>query len=147
MSAESKTTRRPDVATYTADAVALLVYLVDSLPDRADRVFAEAEAGESVIQAPSTALAEVLYAVSRDKDVRGVQLAGTPEETRQALLSNGPVSSAPIGEEELAEYARVVDAFTIHDGLIVASHYANDTDAVITSDSIIADAGIATIWE
>jgi hypothetical protein len=49
---------------YTADAVSLLVYLVDALPQAADQAFAEAEAGETVIQAPSTALAEVLYSVS-----------------------------------------------------------------------------------
>lgn len=135
------------MATYTADAVALLVYLVDSLPDGADRVFAEAEAGESVIQAPSTALAEVIYAVSRDKDVRGVHLAGSPEGARQALLANGPVSSAPVEEEELAEYVQVVEEFNIHDGLIVASHYAHGTEAVVTSDGAIQDAGVATIWE
>ena len=80
------------MATYTADAVALLSYLVDALPDGAHRVFAEAEAGETVVQAPSTALAEVLYAVSRDKDVRGVTLTGTPADARQALLTDGPVS-------------------------------------------------------
>ncbi|QSG06949.1 Microcystin degradation protein MlrC, contains DUF1485 domain [Halapricum desulfuricans] len=40
--------------TYTADAVSLLVHLVDALPQRADRIFAEAEAGETIIQAPST---------------------------------------------------------------------------------------------
>jgi len=134
------------VATYTADAVALLAYLVDSLPDRADRAFAEAEAGESVIQAPSSALAEVLYAVSRDKTVRGVRLAGTPEKTRQALLSNGPVSPAPISEAELGEYVQVVEEFTIHDGLVVASHYARGTESVITSDGAIRDADVDTIW-
>jgi hypothetical protein len=37
------------VRAYTADAVALLVYLVDALPKAADQVFAEAEAGETVI--------------------------------------------------------------------------------------------------
>ena len=37
------------MATYTADAVALLSYLVDALPDGADRVFAEAEARETVV--------------------------------------------------------------------------------------------------
>lgn len=135
------------MTTYTADAVALLVYLVDSLPDGADRVFAEAEGGESVIQAPSTALADVLYAVSRDKNVRGIQLTGSPEEVRQALLANGPVSSAPVGEEELAEYVQAVDKFNIHDGLIVASHYARGTEAVITSDGAIQDAGVTTIWK
>lgn len=55
------------MATDTADAVSLLIYLVDALPQQADRVFAEAEAGETIIQAPNTAFAEVLYSVFRDK--------------------------------------------------------------------------------
>lgn len=135
------------MAPYTADAVALLCYLVDALPRRADRAFAEAEAGESVIQAPSTALSEVLYSVSRDKDVRGITLIGTPEEARQALLANGPVSVAPVGDEELVEYAGVVGEFSIHDALVVASHRARDTDAVVTSDGALGDAGVDTVWE
>lgn len=134
------------MATYTADAVSLLVYLVDALPDHADQVFAEAEAGESVIQAPSTALAEVLYSVSRDKDIRGITLSGTSEDARQALLVNGPVSVAPIDDAELIEYAQLVDTFSIHDGLVVASHRAQHTDAIITTDGAIRDAGFETLW-
>ena len=133
--------------TYTADAVALLVYLVDGLPGRADHVFAQAEAGEAIIQAPSVALAEVLYAVSQDKNVRGVQLTGTPEDARQALVANGPISLAPTDTDELVEYASVVDSFSIHDALVVASHRARETDAVLTSDRTIRNAGIDTIWE
>jgi predicted nucleic acid-binding protein len=135
------------VATYTADAVALLVYLVDALPREADRVFAEAEAGETVIQTPSTALAEVLFSVSRDKDVRGVALSGTPEDARQALVGNGPVSVAPDGDETMVEYAEIVNDFSIHDGLIVASHRAQETEAVITADGVIRDADVATVWD
>ncbi|NHX36845.1 MULTISPECIES: hypothetical protein [Halolamina] len=135
------------MATYTADAVSLLGYLVDALPRAADQAFAEAEAGETVMQAPSTALAEVLYSVSRDKDVRGVPLRGTPEDARQALVGNGPVSVAPVDEAELVEYAQVVDEFSIHDGLIVASHRAQDTDAILTTDGAIRDAGYDTVWE
>ncbi|MFA1612278.1 hypothetical protein [Halobellus rubicundus] len=135
------------MATYTADAVALLAYLVDALPPEADRVFTEAEAGETVIQAPSTALGEVLYSVSRDKDVRGVTLTGTPEDARQALVGSGPISVAPVGDAELVEYAGVVDRFSIHDGLIVASHRARDTDAIITTNSAIAEVDYETVWE
>ena len=97
------------MAAYTADAVSLLVYLVDALPQEADQVFAEAEAGETVIKTPSTAIAEVLYSVSRDKDVRGISLTGTPEDARQALVGNGPISVAPVGNAELAEYAQLLD--------------------------------------
>jgi predicted nucleic acid-binding protein len=135
------------VARYTADAVALLVYLVDALPERADQLFAEAEAGETVIEAPSTALAEVLYSVSRDKDVRGVTLSATPEKARQALVSNGPVSVAETGDEEVAEYAQVVYEFSIHDGLVVASHRVSGTEAVITTDGVLDEAGVDTIWK
>jgi hypothetical protein len=135
------------VATYTADAVALLVHLVDALPQRVDQIFAEAEAGETFIQAPGTALAETLYSVSRDKDVRGVTLAGTPEQTRQVLLRDGLVSLAPVAGEEITEYARVVDEFSIHDGLVVASHRAQDTDAILTTDGSMSDSGYETIWD
>jgi hypothetical protein len=134
------------MATYTADAVSLLVYLVNALPREVDQVFAEAEAGETVIQAPSTALAEVLYSVSRDKDVRGVTLTGTPEDARQALVGNGPVSVAPIDDAELVEYAQLVTEFSIHDGLIVASHRAQETDAILTTDGVIRDAGYEIVW-
>lgn len=33
-----------------------------------------------------------------------------------------------------------------HDGLIVASHRAQDTDAIITTDSAIDDTGYRTVW-
>lgn len=135
------------MATYTADAVSLLAYLVDALPQQADEVFAEAEAGETVIQAASTAVAEALYSVSRDKDVRGVTLTGAPEEARQALVGNGPVSVAPVDDEELVEYAQVVDEFSVHDAMIVATHRAQRTDAIITTDGVIGDAGFRTIWD
>ena len=134
------------MAVYTADAVSLLTYLVDALPSEADRIFAEAEAGETVVQAPSTALAEVLYSVSRDKDVRGVTLSGTPEEARQALVGNGPVAIAPADDAEMGEYAQLVDKFSIHDGMVVASHRARNTDAIITTDGAIVDAGYETRW-
>lgn len=134
------------MAVYTADAVSLLVYLVDALPAEADRVFAEAEAGETVIQAPSTALAEVLYSVSRDKDVRGVTLTGTPADARQALVGHGPISVASVDDDELVAYAHLVDEFSIHDGLVVASHRVQDTDAILTTDGAIDDAGYNTVW-
>ena len=130
---------------YTADAVALLVYLADALPRHADQLFAEAEAGETVIEAPSTALAEALYSVSQDKDARGITLSMPSERARQALVSNGPIAVADMGDEEVAEYTQVVDEFSIHDGLVVASHRVAGTEAVITTDDVIDEAGVDTV--
>ncbi|MBB6644733.1 hypothetical protein [Halobellus ruber] len=135
------------MAGYTADAVAVLCYLVDFLPSEADRIFAGAEAGEIVLHVPGTALAEVLDSVSRDKDVRGVTLSGTPAETRRALVEEGPVTVAPTDGADLREYAAMVAEFNIHDALLVASHRSTDTDAIITTDAAIRDAGYETVWE
>lgn len=132
--------------TYTGDAVALLCYLVDALPEGADQIFARAEAGEAVIQVPDTAVAEVIYAVSRDRDVRGVTLTGSPEDARQALLANGPITLTPIDDAALTEFAGLVGEFSIHDGLVVASHRAHGTTAVLTSDGVIQKSGVETIW-
>jgi hypothetical protein len=135
------------LADYTADAVALLCYLVDGLPAESDRLFAEAEAGEIVIQAPGTALTESLYSVSRDKDVRGMTLTGTPEEARQALVVDGPISIAPFAGPEMAEYAVIADDYGIHDAVVVASHHTQDTEAVITTDGVIRDSDVRTVWD
>ncbi|WP_313692519.1 hypothetical protein [Halorarum halobium] len=131
---------------YTADAVALLTYLVDALPRRADRLFAEAEAGEAIIHAPPTTVAETLYAVARDKTVRGIDLVGTPEATQQALLANGPVTTPPDTGEVLREYGRIADCFGLHDGLVIASHRAHTTEAVITTDGAFEDGNVETVW-
>jgi len=132
--------------TYTADAVALLAYLVDGLPERADELFTRAEAGETVIHAPSTAVAETLYAVSRGTDVRGTKLTARPAAVQRALLTNGPLSLVSPDEAELAAFSTVVDEFSIHDAMVVASHRARETEAVITSDSMIEAAAVETVW-
>jgi predicted nucleic acid-binding protein len=76
-----------------------------------------------------------------------VTLTGTPEAARQALVGNGPVSVAPVADEELIRYVRVVDAFNIYDALIVASHQAQGTDAIITTDGVIQETGFETVWK
>jgi predicted HNH restriction endonuclease len=53
---------------------------------------------------------------------------------------------ASIEDAELTEYALVIDELSIHDTLIVASHKTRETDAIITSDGVIADAGYETVW-
>lgn len=43
---------------YTVDAVAMLRWLVDVVPDEPDAVFKDAENGEAIVQAPTVTLAE-----------------------------------------------------------------------------------------
>ena len=79
--------------------------------------------------------------------MRGGTLTGTPAEARQALVENGPISVAPVGDAELTEHAQVIDGFSVHDALTVASHRVRDTEAVVTSDGVTRDAGDEVIRE
>jgi hypothetical protein len=61
--------------------------------------------------------------------------------------TTSPVSVVSVDDAELTEYARIVGKLSIHDALIVASHRARETDAIVTSDGVIADAGYETVWK
>lgn len=132
---------------YTADAVAMLRYLVDRLPPAADEVFTRAEQGIDSIEAPDVALAEVLTALSGEgATVAGITLQLHPPETLRRLVTNGPVDVATIDEHVLAVFASEVDLYTMHDGLIAATHTVHDTTAIISKDGAFDDAGLETVW-
>lgn len=131
---------------YTVDAVAALRYLVDSLPNEADRLFGRAEGGEVLLQIPSIAIAETLYVVQHKPAVHGHDLAHDPAAARENLVTTGPLTVVGFGNADLPAFLDGVDSLTLHDAMVVASHRTQDTDAVITADGAIADSGVSTIW-
>lgn len=132
---------------YTADAVAMLRYLVDQLPERANDLFTRAEQGIDSIEAPDIAMAEVLTAVGGSSEVASITLEMAPQQALRELVTNGPLEIATIGEHELAVYASEVERYSMHDGLIVATHRVHGTDAIITKDSTFRDRGVETVWD
>lgn len=133
------------MATYLLDAVALLRYLVDKLPDKADEVFFRAEQGVDVLQAPDVQVAEVLYQVANGGVVAGIQLQDDPQETLRRLVTNGPVGVTSIGERELAVFASEIDLYSMHDGLLAAAHRVQNTKAIVTNDEAFAKE--ETVWK
>lgn len=123
----------------------MLRYLVDALPPAADAAYERAEAGIDVIRAPDVQLAEVLYQIARGGVVAEVELRGSPPNALSALVEEGPVDVAAIGVEELGAYGSIADQYSMHDGLLVASHRVNGTDAIISKDQ--AFAGLETVWK
>ena len=133
------------MATYMVDAVALLRYLVDELPDAADEVFTRAEQGIDVLRAPDVQAAEALYQVENGAVIAGVKLQGDPRETLSRLVTNGPVEIASIGEHELSVFASEIDLYTMHDGLLTATHRVQNTKAIVSNDSAFASED--TVWD
>jgi predicted nucleic acid-binding protein len=132
------------MAAYMVDAVALLRYLVDELPAGADEVFERAEQGIDILRAPDVQIAEALYQVSNGGVVAGIQLQGDPHDTLRRLVTNGLVEVASTGEHEIAVFASETDLYSMHDGLLAATHRVQNTKAIVTKDE--AFAGEETVW-
>lgn len=133
------------MATYSADAVALLYYLLDALPPAADTAFRRAESGIDVIRAPDVQVAEVLNQIARGGVVAGLELQGAPSDALRLLVADGPVGIDPIDTHELAVYGSIADQFSMHDGLLVATHRVRGGEAIITNDA--AFDALDTVWD
>lgn len=133
---------------YTADTNALLAYLVDVLPESADEVFARAERGTAVVEAPEVVFGEVFYRLRRGTDVSGVDLDLTPAEGWRSLHVDGPATVASGDAASTAELVDCVGTESLHDAMVVASHRARGTDAIVTRDPDLGDRrDVTTVWK
>lgn len=133
--------------TYTVDASAVLVYLVDALPPAADDVFARAETGEAVLELPVMAAVETLYRAAKGVTVRGTTLSVDPADLRDGFDTFLPVTVVDDRDALLDAVVPLMEPFPnqMHDAMILASHRDRDTDAVVTADERWADHA-ETIW-
>lgn len=132
---------------YTVDTNALLGYLADVLPEAADEAFARAERGTAVVEAPEVIFGEVFYRLREGTDVSGVDLDLSPADGWRNLHVAGPVGVTSTGAASVAELVDTIDGSSLHDAMLVASHRAAGTDAVITRDPDIGDRDdVTTLW-
>lgn len=120
---------------------------MDRLPPRADEVFENTLAGEAVLELPAVAAAEAAYVANTRDDIAGRPFRGAPGDVVDVLEADGPIVLDPIDLDVVTEMLSWQEEFPrqLHDAMIVASHVVNETEAVITSDSLIA-AQVPTIW-
>jgi hypothetical protein len=136
------------VKRYTADTNALLGYLADVLPDAADEAFARAERGTAVVEAPNVIFGEVFYRLRQGTNVSGIDLGLTPADGWRNLHLAGPVGVSAGSTAATAELVNTIDDLSLHDAMLVASHRAAGTDAVITRDPDLGEReDVATLWK
>ncbi|WP_247729659.1 type II toxin-antitoxin system VapC family toxin [Halovivax limisalsi] len=131
---------------YTVDAVAFIRYLVDSLPPNVDEIFRRAEAGDATLYLPTIAAIESLYRIHKRDEIAGVPIGADATTIVDQLETNLPLTVVDHGSDELPVLAPRVPELSIHDAMIVSTHERLETDAILSSDAIIADN--ATVrWE
>ncbi|ELZ12243.1 hypothetical protein C479_05528 [Halovivax asiaticus JCM 14624] len=131
---------------YTVDAVAFIRYLVDSLPPTVDEIFRQAESGDATLYLPTIAAIESVYRIQKREEIAGVPVEADATAIVDRLETDLPLTVVDHDSDELSVLAPHVPHLSIHDAMIVASHDRLDTDAILSSDSVIADH--ATVrWE
>lgn len=130
---------------YTVDGVSMARYLVDRLPPDADDVFSRGEQGLDVLEAPTVAISEAMWAAVNKEIIAGVDVDTTPNAVLRGLVHDGPIQVSPTDEQDLAVSGSLIDHHTLHDALLIANHRVRGTEAIVTNDEGFV--GEATVWD
>lgn len=134
---------------YTADTNSLLYYIADVLPAAADAIYEEALNGDTTVLMPPIAAAEAAYVLDNRDTISGVRLRADAADLVAALDNFLPVTVTHSDVSDLRSMVNWMSTFPkqIHDALVLASHEARGTDAIITSDPKIQQTGVPTVWD
>ena len=130
--------------TYVADAVALARYLTDTLPPKADRAFAEAEAGEALVLVPEVAIGEFVYISLKGR----LNVRDPKSEARELVREINASAYFRPAAMGLAAWERFMESkiSELHDRMIHSIAAANSADGVVTPDPELRESGMVTIW-
>jgi len=131
---------------YVADTVALLAYMVDNLPKKADRVFEEVENNRAELIIPSICVGEFIYTMLKQRNIFS---RAPPIDAIDLLLDI-------IEQSENIKYSTLtleswrtiptIDVPGLHDRIIVATYLQERAEAIITNDNEIRKVA-KTIWD
>jgi|GEM_PF-1698282 len=119
---------------YTVDAVAMNRRLVGREPERVREIFDRAAAGLDRVETTPTQIGEVAATFAGDGEIAGVELQLSPREAVRQLL-DGPVTVPRLGRGVLVRLGRLLELYSLHDAILVATHRSRGTDGVVTNDA------------
>ncbi|MBE8540566.1 PIN domain-containing protein [Geoglobus acetivorans] len=124
---------------YVTDTHPLVWYLMDRLPENADRIFTSAEKGDAIIYIPTIVLAECMYLAESGRiEIDFEDLLGRLEVGRNFV----PVSF----NFKVLKLLPEVKLKELHDRIIVATARILDAK-LITKDEEIRESGmVETVW-
>ena len=129
---------------YVADTVALVRYLEESLPPKADEAFERAETGRATMLVPDIAVAELIYVA-----LKGRLKVSDPRAAIRELLDD--IRSSPYLRQaglspEAWDFFLDSTVSELHDRMIYATASFHKANGIVTNDRELAGSGFHTIW-
>jgi predicted nucleic acid-binding protein len=132
------------VSEFLVDTVAFVRYLQDRLPQKAGRIFDDADAGRSHLLLPQIALAEFMYLALRGR-LKGTQRELQVRDVLHNLTASDAfsISSMPASAWEVFSELRISE---MHDRLIAAEAIARGIPLVSNDPAFDAVERLTRIW-
>ncbi|MFB6177816.1 MAG: hypothetical protein ABEI99_11865, partial [Halobaculum sp.] len=106
-------------------------YLVDRLPAGAEDVFERGERGVATLEAPAVTVGETLWTAVNKERVAREPVDATPEGVLDGLIRSGPVRMVHQELEDIVLSGDLIQQHSLHDALLIGSHRARNTEAVV----------------
>jgi len=127
--------------------MALLCYLADRLPRRADEIFKKAEDEEAILVVPSIVLGEAIFTLLKGREIFGVKVPLEKLTTFLDILETSMtvrLVDLTVGGWRLITTINLPE---LHDRIVVSTHLTSGSRAILTDDEEIHRLhGIKTIW-
>ena len=132
---------------YTVDTIALLCYLADKLPHKADEIFKQAEDEEATLVVPSITLGEAIFTLLKGREVFGVKI---PLEKLMTFLDVLETSrTVRLVDLDVRGWRLIttINLAELHDRIVVSTYLASRSRAILTDDEEIRSlAKVKTVW-
>ena len=132
---------------YTVDAIALLCYLADRLPQKVDEIFKRAEDEEVLLVVPSNVLGEAIFTLLKGREIFGIKI---PLEKLTTFLDVLETSrTVRLVDLTVAGWRLVttINLPELHDRMVVSTHLISNSRAILTDDQEIRGfPKVKTIW-
>ncbi|MHA1582821.1 MAG: type II toxin-antitoxin system VapC family toxin [Candidatus Baldrarchaeia archaeon] len=131
---------------YVTDTIALLAYITDALPTKADNIFKKAEENKALLVVPSICIGEFIYTILKQKPV----FKKIPSLETIELLLDIIEHSESIKYSSLTltswKIVPTINIPELHDRIVVATYLQENAEAILTNDPEIAKTA-ETIWD
>lgn len=129
---------------YVLDTMALVRYLEDKLPPKADKVCKMAEKGETILFLPQIVIGDFVYIALKNR-LKGVNSAATVREVLHLVEASGYIKPVDMDFKAWHEFI-TLSVPELHDRMICAIAKSRGA-TIITHDEEISKSGAQTLWD
>jgi len=133
------------MSTYIVDTVAFIKYLADELPEKADKIFRDAERGSSLLLLPHIVIGEFAY-ISLKNKIETEDPKASIGEVLHLVYSSSYFRCVDMDLECWEEFLKL-NILELHDRMICSIARAKKATVITSDESILKHKEVESVWD